>query len=106
MNVTAQNYIPAVTTKQLIMAAGITLLCGFILYIYLLSATVMHVVMRKEVGTDIKALHSEISQLESEYILAQHEVSRAIATLEGFVPITDKVFIDRSSNSLVLSRTD
>jgi len=83
-------------------------LCGLIvslvfLYIYFLSASIVHVVIRKEANQDLVALHSAISQLETEYIDAQHQVSDEIASLEGYAPVTHKVFIDRTPGSLVLS---
>lgn len=82
--------------------AGMTVAL-FGLYIYFISATVAHVVIRKEVSQDLVAMHTDISQLETDYIDAQHRVSEEIASLEGYQPIVDKVFIDRNPSSLVLS---
>ncbi len=73
------------------------------LYMYFLSASVVHVVIRKEVNQDIVKLNSEIAELEAEYIFAQHRVSNRIATLEGYQEVDAKVFIDRTQPSLVLS---
>lgn len=76
------------------------------LYMYFLSASVVHVVMRKEVNQEIAAISSYVSQLESEYIHAQHKVSDEIASMRGYTVATDKIFIDRTSDSLVLSSND
>ncbi len=73
-------------------------------YIYFLSASVVHVVMRKEVDREMSALNSSISLLEAEYIEAQHSVSEQIATLRGFTLTDDKIYIDKSETTLVLSR--
>lgn len=83
-------------------------LCGclvslFALYMYLIGASVVHVVIRKEVNQDLVTLHTEISLLETAYIESQHRVSDEIASLEGYETIVSKVFIDRTPSSLVLS---
>lgn len=77
----------------------------FIGYIYLLSATVVHVVIRKEIAHEIATLNSEIADLEAEYISRQHAMSEEIATQKGFVAIADKIFLDRTDTSLVFSDT-
>lgn len=77
----------------------------FALYIYFVSASIVHVVMRKEINHDLIVLNTEISQLESEYIDAQHQVSNEIASLQGYKATPEKIFIDRTQKSLVLSDT-
>lgn len=72
------------------------------LYMYFVSASVMHVVMRKEVDTHIAEASTVISELESTYIEMQHNVSSDIATHRGFVVADKKIFIDRSEDTLVL----
>ncbi len=84
-------------------AALTLLLAVFIAYMYFVSASVVHVVIRKEVGQEISVLSSYVSQLESQYIEAQHRVSADIANLKGYVVVEDKIFIDRTTTSLVLS---
>ena len=76
------------------------------LYMYLVSATVMHVVLQTETRQEIKSISSDISVLENRLIVAQHKVSKSIASLEGFTEVNDKVFIDRAPESLLLSNTN
>ena len=78
----------------------------FAMYMYFVSASVIHVVIRKEINHDLLALNSEISQLESEYIDAQHRVSSDIASMQGYKLVATKIFIDRSQPSLVLSNNE
>lgn len=78
-------------------------IAGITFYLYFLSASIVHVVIRKEINQDLVLLHTEIGQLESEYIDAQHRVSAEIASLEGYTTVAEKIFIDRSAGSLVLS---
>lgn len=75
----------------------------FILYIYFISASVVHVVIRKEIDQDIARMSSHVSSLESKYIEAQHSISADIASLAGYQETSDKVFITRTQTSLVLS---
>lgn len=73
-------------------------------YMYFLSLSVVHVVMRQEIDGEIRELNTQVSQLESAYIEKQHAVSSEIATLHGFVMADKKIFIDRTADTLVLSR--
>ncbi len=75
------------------------------LYMYLVSATVMHVVLQTEFRQEAKSVASDVSTLENRLIIAQHKVSSDIASMQGFTAITEKVFIDRAPDSLVLSET-
>lgn len=74
------------------------------LYMYFLSASVVHVVMRKELDKEISKTSSYVSQLESQYIEAQHAMSEEVATMQGYVKADHKIFIDRTDTSVALSR--
>jgi hypothetical protein len=73
-------------------------------YMYFVSESIAHVVMRKEVDSQLSLLNSSVSQLESTYIERQHAVSSDFASLQGFVTAEKKIFIDRTEDTLVLSR--
>lgn len=95
--------LPTLSIEQYALAGlGTLLLALFLLYAYLVSASIVHVVIQKEMKRDFTMLHSEIAQLETTYIAAQHAVSADIASLQGFVATTDKIFIDRNPGDLVL----
>lgn len=95
------------TDKLLVMGGCTALLVLFALYVYFVSASVLHVVMREEVERRTSELHSEISRLEADYIRAQHSVSQDIATLQGYVSAEEKIFIGRSSvTAVALSETN
>lgn len=91
------------TQKLCVLVAFCCALSLCALYIYFVSATVLHVVMREEVERKIGDLHSEIAALETKYIEAQHAVSADIATREGYVEAENKIFIDRSAAAVALS---
>ena len=82
-------------------------LCGCLvvlaaLYVYFLSVSIVHVVMRQETVQEIKEQQSRIAALEREYIAAQHTLSASVASLEGYTAVNEKVFISRTESSLVL----
>lgn len=83
------------------LCAGLLLLSIFA-YMYFLTLSVVHVVLRQETSEKINSLRSEIALLESEYIEARHDISDQIATLEDFSQSQEKIFIHRGESSLVL----
>jgi len=90
-------------TNHLVMTASVALLLLSIFsYIYFLSLSVVHVVMRKEVQQELLALRSEIVYLESNYIDAKHKISSSLATLPGFTVNEQKIFISSRDTSLVV----
>lgn len=70
-------------------------------YMYFVSASISHVVMRKEIDREMNEKATMVSDLESRYIEMQHSVSSDIATLRGFAIADKKVFIDTSADTLV-----
>lgn len=91
------------TEKAIFMSLTCLCLLLFSLYVYFVSASVVHVVMRTEIDQEVTKIASEISELEGRYIEAQHRVSSDIASLQGYQKTDAKIFIDRSKDSLVLS---
>jgi ABC-type uncharacterized transport system fused permease/ATPase subunit len=89
--------------KAVFMSLASLTMMLFALYIYFISASVVHVVMRTEIDQEITKLASDISELEGKYIEAQHRVSSDIASLQGYTQTQAKVFIDKTPTSLVLS---
>lgn len=84
------------------------LLAGVVTYMYFLSLSVVHVVMRNEVLQSMSQLRSEIAYLETAYIEANHTISSQVATLQGFNTVEKKIFIDiaASDKGLVLRNTN
>jgi hypothetical protein len=90
--------------SKLFYVAIFCLVSVFVAYIYFVSMSVLHVVMRKEVDTQIAAVGTNVAGLEERYIEMQHSVSSDIASLQGFVTTDHKVFIDKSDTVVALSR--
>lgn len=72
------------------------------LYMYFLSASIIHVVMRTETEANIGTIYSELSNYETELMLVQYKISEEVATLEGYTEATNRIFVDRKGQSLVL----
>lgn len=99
---TYTQYIPNARV-QTYCALGL-LVALFAAYIYFLSASVVHVVMRKETMHEIVAVNSELSKLEAKYIAAQRAVNDATVAKQGFVAVAEKVFLERDGTSVALSQ--
>lgn len=91
--------------KTLFMSLCSLCMLLFVSYVYFVSASVVHVVIRTEVSQEVTKIASEISELEGEYIEAQHRVSSDIASLQGYTETKEKIFINKTPTSLVLSTT-
>lgn len=91
--------------ERLLLAALMVALCALCgLYMYLLSSSVVHVVISKEADARIHDMHSEISALEAEYMEVQSGISREIVEHRGYITASNKIFIDRGDASLVTKR--
>lgn len=94
-----------IDSKSLYLTLGLLILFSLVvLYMYFLTMSVVHVVLRKEVVASIRDVESQIASLESSYINAQHTVSDKMASLESFTQNDDKIFVQRgAAPTLVLS---
>jgi len=105
MNAAVTTTILFPSRKVVTTILGVALLSCIVLYMYLLSMSVVHVVMRKEATQDLRALESEIAALETDFMLAQHVVSTAIVDNQQYTETSEKIFVSRSSSmAVVVSR--
>jgi hypothetical protein len=91
------------TSTAIVYFFGIVIIGLVVLYMYLLSMSVVHVVFRKEVMQSIRATESEIAKLETAYIQAQHVISERIASANQFSETNEKIFVTKRPMTLVLS---
>ena len=82
--------------------ALVCLVASVVLYLYFLNMSVVQVVLRTEYIQTKNNLNTEIALLESEFIQAKHEVSAKLANLDGFREDSEKIFVERGGDSLVL----
>ncbi|HEU4677784.1 MAG TPA: hypothetical protein VFS75_03660 [Candidatus Paceibacterota bacterium] len=90
--------------SRLFYAAALSCIIVFAGYVYFLSLSVVHVVMRKEVDGQIAAVNTQVSELETAYIARQQSVSRDVALAKGFVIADKKIFIDKGADTVAFSR--
>ncbi len=74
------------------------------LYMYFISASIVNVVLRKEIEGDIITTHSEVGELESRYLGLENNITMDRAFAMGFVKLADKKFVTRASQSLSINR--
>ena len=91
--------------EQIALYALIAIIAGLAgLYFYLISASVVHVVMSKEIEEKMNKLHSDIASLEAVYMEKQHSISLEVVERSGYLAAGKKIFIDRGEASLVTRR--
>lgn len=73
-------------------------------YVYYLSVSVLHVVIRKDVLQETTIVRSEISELESTYIAHKQALPEHAESHATLVAVTDKVFLTNDAPNLVVSR--
>ena len=78
----------------------------FAAYIYFVSASIVHVVISKEIDQKMAAVNAQISEYEATYIKLQYAISSETAEEKGFVLATDKIYTKRTPATLVLSQKE
>jgi hypothetical protein len=71
------------------------------LYAYFLVSTVATIALREEHAMRVRALSSEVSQLEAAYLSKKQGVSTELAFSLGFVSVANPLYIDRTELSTV-----
>ncbi len=91
------------TPARAVAVLGFIMVVFAVMYMYFLTASVVDVVLRKEATEQVKLVRSEIAQLESAYIDAQHTISDRVAALSEFTATSEKIFVDRTTPALVMA---
>lgn len=73
-------------------------------YVYLLSMSVVHVVISREADERISDLQGEIAALESVYMEKQHAISTEVVENKGYVTTNEKIFLSRGNAAMVTRR--
>lgn len=74
------------------------IVAAFTLYMYFIASTVVHVVLRQEQLVQLAELNSVVSELETDYLARQQEITPGIADAHGLVAINEAVFTTRADN--------
>jgi hypothetical protein len=90
--------------KALVLALAAALVAAFSLYVYFITASVVQVVLRREVEQQLTDVTAEISELETKYVAAQNAISADAAAKRGYVAVSKKIYVDRTSTAVALSK--
>lgn len=88
--------------RAMVAAATACFVLAFMTYMYFLCLSVVNVVMRQEIDSEIARVGNEIGVLETRYIEAQSRITKEEALARGFSVVEDKVYVSRTPDSLVL----
>lgn len=104
---TKANTTPYHTERHLFFAALSFLFILFGLYVYFVSASVVHVVARKEIDREVAQVSSRIGDLESAYITAKQAIAPDSIEQYGFVTtLAPKIYVWKAPVNLVLVTHD
>jgi hypothetical protein len=84
-------------------ALVVALFFGAVSYGYFVRGTIVNVVARQSMQTEITALDTAVLDLESQYIKAKNSVTYELAEQLGFVTVTNQKFVTRNTANLGLS---
>ena len=100
---TRRNTTPYHREQRLFFGAVSVLFILFVLYVYFISASVVHVIARKEVDREIAHVASAIGDLEFAYITAKHAITPERLAQYGFLSApSQKIYIEKAPTNLVL----
>jgi hypothetical protein len=95
--------IPYHTERNFFFVALSFFLTLFGLYIYFISASVIHVIARKEIDQKIARVNSHIGEFESTYIAAKQAITPDTIAQYGFVAASpSKIYVQKAPTNLVL----
>lgn len=89
--------------KRAIMGLGSLTILVSVFYVYFVMASVMHVAEREELAVAASKLSGEVAKLENEYLKKTEGITESYALEKGFVEISKRSFITKTSNVAVRS---
>lgn len=78
-----------------VLVFAILTLAGF--YGYFISKSIINVIVREEIGGDVVAVNSSISELEARYLEHKDAIGIEFAKSAGFEELAEKKFVARKS---------
>lgn len=91
-------------SQKIFWALSILIILFASMYMYFVSSSIVNVVLRKEIETEIVKIHSQVGELESQYLALENNITMDRALSMGFVKLSDKKFITRTNRSLSINR--
>ncbi len=91
------------TNKNIFWALSMLLFTLLLLYGYFLNGTIQNIVRRQKAVSHAAGISAEISSLESKTFALKDNLTLEKATILGLLPVTNPIFITRSTLSKSLS---
>lgn len=100
---TRKTTTPYEREKKIVYAMLMLFLALLCAYMYFVSASVVNVIVRKEIDQEIASVGTHISDLETRYIMAKRELNEEHIARHGFTQVApEKIYITKVPTSLVL----
>jgi len=76
-----------------------TIILLFVLYLFFVGSSVVHVVLREEVKKDTAEVHAQVAALEAQYLAQTEAIDEDFAYLLGYISLeqTEKHFAVRET---------
>lgn len=99
MHKRAIEHIARIRNAELRIFWALSLLVGILLasYLYLVSSSIVNVIVRGELENKITTAHSSLSILETEYLAKKNAVSFERALALGFHAVGEKQYVAKQS---------
>lgn len=72
-------------------------------YVYMVRGTIVNIVARQNMETELSVLSTKVTDMESVYIRAKNGITEDLAYNMGFIPATNQKFVSRSVRATSLS---
>lgn len=105
MNALAKTIYIEYNIEKYLLALFLAIFCTLcVAYVYLLSMSVVHVVVSKDIEEKIQTISSDIAMLEAAYMEKQHAISIDVVKRRGFAISSEKIYLNRQDTSVVTQR--
>lgn len=89
--------------KRILAALGVLMLVLAVLYGYFLAFSIAHTVERERLVQASEQVVDRVASLEHQYLSRANKMTERVAYAAGFVPVSDRLYVERGALSLNIS---
>ncbi len=97
---TTSRTISFVHAKRNLAGLGVVILFLATLYAYFVAFSIAHTVEREQLVRAAEQVVDDVATLEYEYLSRAHAMTERVAYGAGFVPVTERTYVERGVLSL------
>lgn len=97
---TTPRTISFVFEQRILAGLGIVLLILAVLYAYFVAFSIAHTVEREQLVHKTEQVVDDVATLEHQYLSRAHAMTERVAYGAGFVPVTQRTYVERGVLSL------